>query len=87
MNVSPVIAVHIPFGGDNHADPGLKLETAETLSGVAVLADLMQRLESAELQDKVSFVSLNVFGRTLGAGSLVGRLERAFGSRCRRGRY
>lgn len=73
MNVSPVIAVHIPFGGDNHADSGLKLETAETLSGVAVLADLMQQLESAGLQDKVSFVSLNVFGRTLGAGSLEGR--------------
>jgi hypothetical protein len=65
MNVSPVISIHIPFGGDNHDDPGLARETSETVSGVASLASLMQQLASAGLQDKVTFMSLNVFGRTL----------------------
>jgi hypothetical protein len=77
MKVSPVVAVHVPFGGDNHSDPGLALETAQTISGVSTLALLMQQLASAGLSDKVTFLSLNVFGRTLGAGSLTGRQHNA----------
>jgi hypothetical protein len=73
MKVTPVIAVHIPFGGDNHRDVGLALETAQTASGVATIASLMAQLASAGLQDQVSFVSLNVFGRTLGPGNTDGR--------------
>jgi hypothetical protein len=73
MNVSPVVAIHIPFGGDNHRDIGLELETAETLTGVATIASLMQQLASAGLADKVTFMSLNVFGRTLGPGHINGR--------------
>jgi hypothetical protein len=73
MNVSPVVAVHIPFGGDNHEDPGLVRETEETLSGVALLASLMEQLARAGLTDKVTFLSLNVFGRTLGPGNDKGR--------------
>jgi hypothetical protein len=73
MKVSPVVAVHIPFGGDNHQDKALLLETAQTLSGVALLGSLMQQLASAGLADQVSFVSLNVFGRTLGPGNADGR--------------
>jgi hypothetical protein len=73
MNVSPVVSIHIPFGGDNHEDKGLVRETEETLSGVALLGELTRQLASAGLQDRVTFLSLNVFGRTLGAGSLNGR--------------
>ncbi len=73
MNVSPVIAIHIPFGGDNHRDIALATETAETVSGVATLVSLMQQLSRTGLQDKVTFVSLNVFGRTLGPGNADGR--------------
>jgi hypothetical protein len=73
MNVSPVVSVHIPFGGDNHEDPGLVRETEETLSGVALLASLMEQLARAGLTDKVTFLSLNVFGRTLGPGNSNGR--------------
>ena len=65
MNVSPVIAIHIPFGGDNHSDTGLNKESTETISGVAAIGSLWQQLQSAGLQDKVTFMSLNVFGRTL----------------------
>jgi len=73
MNVTPVVAVHIPFGGDNHRDIGLATETAQTTSGVATLASLMQQLASAGLSDQVSLLSLNVFGRTIGPGTTDGR--------------
>jgi hypothetical protein len=73
MNVSPVIAIHIPFGGDNHHDAGLALETEQTISGVATLASLFERLEAAGLADRVTFLSLNVFGRNLGPGNGNGR--------------
>jgi hypothetical protein len=77
MNVTPVVAIHIPFGGDNHRDVGLVAETAQTVSGVAAIGSLMQRLAAAGLADKVSFVSLNVFGRTIGPGNTDGRQHNA----------
>jgi hypothetical protein len=72
MNVTPVIAIHIPFGGDNHNDTGLATEAAQTMTGVGAIASLMSQLQTATnakgpLFDQTSFVSLNVFGRTLGA--------------------
>ena len=73
MKVTPVIAIHIPFGGDNHRDVGLAAETAQTVSGVASIASLMAQLASAGLADQVSFMTLNVFGRTIGAGNTDGR--------------
>jgi hypothetical protein len=73
MKLSPVVVIHIPFGGDNHRDVALAAETAQTISGVATIASLMQRLSSAGLQDKVTFMTLNVFGRTLGPGNADGR--------------
>lgn len=73
MNVSPVIAVHIPFGGDNHHDVNLATETTQTVTGVQTIVNLMQQLQSAGLQDQVSFMTLNVFGRTIGPGNTGGR--------------
>src|SRR5262249_34060968 len=66
MNVTPVIAIHIPFGGDNHADTALAAEAAQTVTGVGSIASLMSQLGAAGIADQVSFLSLNVFGRTLG---------------------
>ncbi|HEY4394933.1 MAG TPA: DUF1501 domain-containing protein [Polyangia bacterium] len=73
MKVSPVISIHIPFGGDNHRDVALGTETAQTVSGVATIASLMQQLAAAGLSDQVTLVSLNVFGRTIGPGNTDGR--------------
>ena len=73
MKVTPVLSIHIPFGGDNHRDIGLATETTQTVSGVAAIGTLMQQLASADLSDAVTFVSLNVFGRTIGAGNTDGR--------------
>ena len=73
MKVSPVISVHIPFGGDNHRDVGLADESSQTVDGVNTIVSLMQLLDSAGLSDKVLFASLNVFGRTLGPGNTDGR--------------
>jgi hypothetical protein len=73
MNVSPVIAIHVDFGGDNHRDIGLADEISQTVAGVASIASLFTQLQSLGLQDKVSFMSLNVFGRTIGPGNTDGR--------------
>jgi hypothetical protein len=73
MKVTPVISVHIPFGGDNHRDIGLGAETTQTVSGVATIASLMAQLATAGLSDSVTFATLNVFGRTLGPGNTDGR--------------
>jgi len=73
MNVTPVVAIHIPFGGDNHSDPGLAKEAAQTASGVASIGSLMAQLAAAGLADQVTLLSLNVFGRTLGPGNADGR--------------
>jgi len=73
MKVTPVIAVHIPFSGDNHRDIALANETTETVSGVQAIADLMALLATAGLSDQVSLMSLNVFGRTLNSTNTDGR--------------
>ena len=67
MNVSPVISIHIPFGGDNHVDALLANETRQTVAGVSTIGKLWAQLVSAGLQDKVTFAMMNVFGRTLSA--------------------
>ena len=59
MKVTPVVVIHIPFGGDNHADTGLAGEAAQTTSGLASIASLMASLAAMGLQDQVSFMSLN----------------------------
>jgi len=73
MNVAPVVALHIPFGGDNHSDNSLTREATETISGVQSIANLMKALSDATLADKVTFMSLNVFGRTLDQSHTNGR--------------
>jgi Protein of unknown function (DUF1501) len=73
MKVTPVVSIHIPFGGDNHRDIALATEANQTVSGVASIAALMQQLAAAGLSDQVTLVSLNVFGRTLGPSNTDGR--------------
>jgi hypothetical protein len=73
MKVTPVISVHIPFGGDNHRDIGLAAETTQTVAGVATIASLMAQLAKAGLADQVTFATLNVFGRTVGPTNTDGR--------------
>lgn len=65
LNVAPVVAISIPFGGDNHFDNDLATEAKQTLAGVAYVRDLMRRLATYGLEDRVSFAMMNVFGRTL----------------------
>jgi hypothetical protein len=73
MKVTPVVTIHIPFGGDNHSDSALANEAKQTVSGLGAIASLMQQLQSAGLADQVTFASLNVFGRTLAGANTDGR--------------
>jgi hypothetical protein len=68
MKVTPVVTVHLNFGGDNHGDTGLATEIAAHQTGVASIAKMMQGITSAGLQGKVTFVMSNVFGRTMVSG-------------------
>lgn len=73
MNVTPVVTVHIPFGGDNHSDNNLANETKDTVAACVTIANLMQKLTDLSLADKVTFGTLNVFGRTLSTKGTTGR--------------
>jgi len=74
MNVSPVVAIHIEFGGDNHQDPSLmNAEVPQAQIGVQRISDLMSQLQSYGLEDKTTFAMYNVFGRTLVKLGLAGR--------------
>ena len=65
MNVTPVVGLNIPFGGDNHTDTLLAGEAAQTVAGVNTINQLMTQLAATGMQDRVTFMTLNVFGRTL----------------------
>jgi hypothetical protein len=70
-NVTPVVTMRIPFGGDNHADAALAAEVADHTdaqgrgSGVAGINAVLAALATMGLSDKVTFATLNVFGRNL----------------------
>jgi hypothetical protein len=64
-NVTPVVTIRIPFGGDNHSDQNLQAEADQHVSGVQAIQTLMGNLKSLSLLDKVTFATWNVFGRNL----------------------
>ena len=64
MNVTPVVTIHLPFSGDNHSDNNFTNESTQTNASVNNIKTLMSKLTSYGLQDKVTFATLNVFGRT-----------------------
>jgi hypothetical protein len=64
-NVTPVVTMHIAFGGDNHTDTDLAGEAAQTVTGVQGIQQLMDALTGLGLTDKVTFATMNVFGRNL----------------------
>lgn len=65
LRVAPIVVTSIPMGGDNHTDQDLVKEAEETVSGVAAIGNLLTKLKSAGLEEKVTFATFNVFGRTL----------------------
>jgi len=94
LQVSPVVTIRLPFGGDNHQDRDLTEEQLQTQESVGHLADLWARLGAAGLRERVSFGLLNVFGRELQRNSQGGRNHNrahavmvAFGAGVRGGVY
>jgi Protein of unknown function (DUF1501) len=75
MNVSPVVAIRLNFGGDNHADPNLDGEARDHQDAIKALARFFSTLKSNGLEDKVTFASFGVFGRNfkISAPDLHGR--------------
>ncbi len=92
LNLSPVILLHFGFGGDNHKDSDLVEEELETLPGIAAIGALWEELVAAGLEDRATFATFDVFGRTLVRNSRGGRDHQAnhhvmatFGPRLRPG--
>lgn len=63
MNVTPVVTIHLPFSGDNHSDANFTNEATQTNASVNNIKSLMSKLKTYGLEDKVTFATLNVFGR------------------------
>ncbi len=69
--VTPVVTVHISFGGDNHSDSNLQAEADQHVSGLTAINKLLTPdaatgvLASLGLLDQVTFSTMNVFGRNL----------------------
>jgi hypothetical protein len=63
MNVTPVVTIHLPFSGDNHSDANFTNEAKQTNDSVNNIKNLMMKLKTYGLEDKVTFATLNVFGR------------------------
>src|SRR5262249_34585962 len=86
-NVTPVVTLHIPFGGDNHTDQNLQNEADQHVSGVQGIQQVLSALKvdsSNDLTDKVTFATFNVFGRNLnGISKVTSRSGRDhYGSHC-----
>ena len=64
MNVAPVVTIHLPFSGANHTDNNFTAEATQTIASVNNIKALMTKLGTYGLQDKVTFATINVFGRT-----------------------
>lgn len=73
LNATPVVIISIPFGGDNHFDYEFTEEAAQTVTGVAHIHQLQQKLGAYGLSDRTTFALLNVFGRTLQRHGRAGR--------------
>jgi hypothetical protein len=75
--VTPVVTLHIPFGGDNHIDSALYKEWFDhtdhdgTKRGVPGVQAVMDALASLNLTDAATFATMNVFGRDLSGTSKV----------------
>lgn len=69
--VTPVVTVHLSFGGDNHSDSNLQAEADQHVSGLTAINKLLMPdtangvLASLGLLDQVTFSTMNVFGRNL----------------------
>ena len=75
--VTPVVTLHIPFGGDNHNDASLGDEVFDhtdhdgTGRGVPGIQAVQNALASLSLTDTTTFATMNVFGRDLSGTAKV----------------
>jgi hypothetical protein len=72
MSMTPAVVMSYDFGGDNHSDDRLANENQAHVDSCAALGDLYTKLVFRGLQDDVTIVLMNVFGRTLNAANRSG---------------
>ena len=65
-NATRVIAIEIPFGGDNHNDDKLSEEEEGLVTGTDELSFLWNKMKAFGVHDRTTVALQAVFGRTLG---------------------
>jgi hypothetical protein len=76
-NVTPVVTMRLTFGGDNHTDTDLANEATQHVTGCQGIQQVQDALAGLGLTDKVTFATMNVFGRNLnGIAKTDGRTGR-----------
>ncbi len=73
LNVTPVVVMQMRYGGDNHRDNNLGNEVTQTIETINSIRTLWNELVAADMQDRVTFANLDVFGRKLLRNSSGGR--------------
>jgi hypothetical protein len=70
-NVTPAVTIRLAFGGDNHTDANLANEATQTVTGVQGIQQVWTALDGltdaagVKLTERVTFATMNVFGRNL----------------------
>ena len=77
MNISPISTLYIPFGGDNHNDPGFNREITQLEQGVQTIQLLQDTIAQFQnnraLTHDIVFAWTSVFGRRLDQVGKEGR--------------
>jgi len=73
LNITPVVTMGIEFGRDNHQDVNLLDEVTQTDQAMICISSLWESIKAAQLQERVVFATMNVFGRTLLRNNTGGR--------------
>jgi hypothetical protein len=74
--VTPAVTIRLAFGGDNHSDADLQNEADQHVTGIESIQTVLNVLAELGLSDKVTFATLNVFGRNLNGSKVEGRAGR-----------
>jgi hypothetical protein len=74
--VTPAVTIRLAFGGDNHSDADLQNEADQHVTGIESIQTVLDVLAELGLSDKVTFATLNVFGRNLNGSKVEGRSGR-----------
>jgi len=73
VNLAPVVVMEHTFSGDNHGDRNLRDEVESSLDAINMLNTYWQLVQEYGLRDRVTYATINVFGRNARRNGRGGR--------------